>query len=185
MLQSNTFVTDVSQSEISCNTEKIKKRKEKDLKLDIEKEEDEIKESLTLPPSSNNSNEISFDYDRIIESWNNTSFTKIIKIAPGSSRALQLSKLILEHGEDDILVAINKAAKSTFLNGANERNWIMNFDWFIQPSNFLKIMEGNYDPTSSVHSSKKSVFTSTYTHDWDMNDLERRANQVLWDSLNT
>lgn len=156
-LQSNTSVTDVSHNEISCNTEKIKKRKEKDLKLDIEKEEEEIKESLPPLPLSTDPNKISSDYDRIIESWNNTSFTQIIKIAPGSSRALKLSNLILEHGENNILAAINKAAKSTFLNGANERNWTMNFDWFIRPSNFLKIVEENYDPSPQCIVVRKMV----------------------------
>ena len=33
---------------------------------------------------------------------------------------------------------------SPFLLGENNRNWRADFDWIFKPSNFVKILEGNY-----------------------------------------
>ena len=38
------------------------------------------------------------------------------------------------------------ASTSSFLNGksASDRNWVMGFDFFLKPDNFLKILEKSY-----------------------------------------
>ena len=45
----------------------------------------------------------------------------------------------------DVYKVIDKVAKSSFLCGNNDKNWVANFDWIFNPTNFLKILEGNYD----------------------------------------
>lgn len=35
--------------------------------------------------------------------------------------------------------------RSSYLNGHNPHGWIATFDWFVSPSNFAKVLEGNYD----------------------------------------
>lgn len=42
--------------------------------------------------------------------------------------------------------AIDRAALSPLLTGQNGRGWRADFDWLCKPSNFTKLMEGNYDP---------------------------------------
>lgn len=50
-----------------------------------------------------------------------------------------------EHGRDALVECVRKAAANDFLNGKNNRNWIASFDWLFMPSNFQKVLEGNYD----------------------------------------
>ena len=38
-----------------------------------------------------------------------------------------------------------KAENSSFLKGANNRNWSATFDWLIKDSNMAKTLDGNYD----------------------------------------
>ena len=35
--------------------------------------------------------------------------------------------------------------ESDFLNGKNESNWMASSDWVMNPTNFVKILDGNYD----------------------------------------
>ncbi len=50
-----------------------------------------------------------------------------------------------EHGEAAVLDAIERAAQSDFLNGGNRKGFVASFDWVMRPTNFLKVIEGNYD----------------------------------------
>lgn len=52
---------------------------------------------------------------------------------------------IREHGMDKVYEMITKASESDFLNGKNGRGWIADFTWLFRPSNFQKVLEGNYD----------------------------------------
>lgn len=56
-----------------------------------------------------------------------------------------------EHGKEAIAEMVRKMAQSDFLNGNNDRGWIANFDWVFLPTNFQKVLDGNYDN----HSNKK------------------------------
>lgn len=41
----------------------------------------------------------------------------------------------------------HKAESSSFLKGANPRNWRANFDWLMKDANFAKVLDGNYTDT--------------------------------------
>lgn len=49
-----------------------------------------------------------------------------------------------------------KAESSSFLKGANDRDWIATFDWLIADSNFAKVLDGNYDDKTVKTGSDKS-----------------------------
>ena len=60
---------------------------------------------------------------------------------------------------EDFKTLFEKAEASSFLKGANGRDWSANFDWLIKDSNMVKVLEGNYDdkqkkPVAGVNSSK-------------------------------
>ena len=55
-----------------------------------------------------------------------------------------LSARIGQYGIDDVLGAIEKIKQSDFLQGRNNRNWTITFDWFVRPNNFPKVLDGNY-----------------------------------------
>lgn len=54
---------------------------------------------------------------------------------------------IREYGGDvqKVYEAIDKAMASDFMNGKNGKGWVASFDWMMCPSNFPKVLEGNYD----------------------------------------
>lgn len=54
---------------------------------------------------------------------------------------------IREYGGNVQMVykAIDKAMASDFMNGKNGKGWVASFDWMMCPSNFPKVLEGNYD----------------------------------------
>lgn len=82
---------------------------------------------------------------KIVEAWNATGFTKIRGIVPQSQRDRLLKARIKERGEEAVLEAIARAKESSFLAGKNRKGWTITFDWFILPTNFQKVLEGNYD----------------------------------------
>ena len=50
-----------------------------------------------------------------------------------------------EYGAEQLTEMVKKAARSDFLNGNNSKGWIADFSWLIRPTNFVKVIEGNYD----------------------------------------
>ena len=88
------------------------------------------------------------DVRRIIEEWNKlqeVGINPIRDIKPSSKRYQLLKGRIREYGIDEVLNAINNVRNSDFLRGENNRGWMITFDWFVKPNNFLKTLEGNYN----------------------------------------
>ena len=56
-----------------------------------------------------------------------------------------LNARLREYGKDAVLTAIKKAAASDFLNGCGNKAFVASFDWIFRPTNFPKVLEGNYD----------------------------------------
>ena len=63
---------------------------------------------------------------------------------------------IREFGGDvqKVYKAIDKAMASDFMNGKNGKGWVASFDWMMCPSNFPKVLEGNYDNEQPAGSQK-------------------------------
>ena len=56
-----------------------------------------------------------------------------------------INNLLKEYSAEEVLQAMEKVHTSSFLQGNNKTGWQISFDWFINKSNFLKVLEGNYD----------------------------------------
>lgn len=52
---------------------------------------------------------------------------------------------VSEHGKEAIMAVFNNVSQSAFLLGHNNQNWSCDFDWIFRPTNFIKILEGNYN----------------------------------------
>ena len=63
----------------------------------------------------------------------------------GQKRRAAVNARMKEHGKDALRTAIVNAATSAFLNGAGEQCFVASFDWIFRPTNFLKVLEGNYN----------------------------------------
>lgn len=89
------------------------------------------------------------DARRCLDAWNTLSqhgIKPVSRMSSNSTRIKCLVARISEYGVDNVLKAIEKVAQSDFLQGKTNTNagWF-NFDWFVKPNNFPKVLDGNYD----------------------------------------
>ena len=85
------------------------------------------------------------DLDEIVSRWNTLPdpVPKITVLKTGTKRYESLAARYDEYGVDNIMIAIEKVRKSSFLCGKSS-SWHISFDWFVLPNNFPKVLEGNY-----------------------------------------
>ena len=87
------------------------------------------------------------DFKLILEKYN-----AVCKALPSATKLTDKRKrAILRLLKDgyDLDELFRKAAESRFLSGDNKQKWHASLDWLLIPSNALKVIEGNYSPTSS------------------------------------
>ena len=90
----------------------------------------------------------------VISSWNELSeygIAPISMITASSKRYNCLKARLREYGKDAVLKAIENIKTSDFLQGKVKNDWIITFDWFVLPSNFPKVLEGNYNKRSNAN----------------------------------
>jgi len=117
----------------------IKERKGKERKLNTPN-------GVLLSSNKNDDNNHSGNVpiEKIIQSWNErTKLSKVNTISESRKKAIRARWN--EHGRDNIWKVFKKTFESDFLNGKNESNWMASFDWVMNPTNFVKILDGNYD----------------------------------------
>jgi hypothetical protein len=89
--------------------------------------------------------------ESIIAQWNEfaekVELVKVSDVISGSKRERSLKARFKEKGFDFSKI-LQKIAQSDFLLGNNKKGWRITFDWLICPSNYVKVLEGNYDTTS-------------------------------------
>ena len=81
-------------------------------------------------------------------------FPKLIKMS--EAREAHCYNLVEKFGKDKVKEGFEKASKSAFLTGVNDNGWKATFDWLVLPSNFLKVLEGNYDNKEPIKKLPKS-----------------------------
>lgn len=104
-----------------------------ELELEKEIELEELEQQLTKK-----------DIQTIMNTWNTLGLQQLKSINSSTNRHTMLRARIKEYSLDEILQAIESVKRSSFLKGQNKNNWIITFDWFIKPNNFVKVLEGNY-----------------------------------------
>lgn len=96
----------------------------------------------------------------IISAWNTLSvygIAQVPKVSSGSKRYSNLVARINEYGEEEVLKAIDRIKISDFLQGKSGKGWTITFDWFVLPSNFPKVHDGNYDNRGTGFRQQSSV----------------------------
>lgn len=109
---------------------------------DIVSNSDEL--DMSAEPTANNSYKV--PYQEIVKAYHETCVSLPgIRSVSDARRKLMRSRYH-EHGLDAIKIVFDKAEASDFLTGRKEPYWNgCGFDWLMKPSNFLKVLEGNYD----------------------------------------
>lgn len=142
--------------------------------------------------TQNRLDEISVDKDsieKVMEKWNLLGISNISCIK--NTRQKLLKARIKEHGTDNVINAIGNIEKSSFLKGQNDRGWVITFDWFVKPNNFIKVLEGNYDDNNGSSgenfirgssSSKKLSFNNFPQRQYNYDELEKKL--LGWNWLN-
>jgi len=94
----------------------------------------------------------------IISQWNEfaqkAGLPSIRAIAPGSKRERFLRARFKER-EFDFGKILEKVGQSEFLLGI-KTDWKATFDWLICPSNYVKVLEGNYDSNPASRNTERA-----------------------------
>ncbi len=111
-----------------------------------------VSDSVSIPPYGG-SNDLSpaeidcrghADPRPVISAWNSLGLAQVQKVTQNTQRGKMFFARLNEYGVDTMLDAIEKVRQSDFLKGQNRSGWTITFDWFVKPSNFQKVLEGNY-----------------------------------------
>ena len=124
----------------------LDKEKEEDKERENEKENEKEKEKENSCKAAEGSGLAKYDY--YIKAFNEV--VKNCKIPPirkiTDERAKKLRWLHDNYKKEDIWLAYKKAACSAFLNGQGVKHKFQaTFDWLIEPTNFIKVLEGNFN----------------------------------------
>ena len=88
------------------------------------------------------------DYNALMNTFNRMFENKLPRISSMTDKRKKSVKArASEHGKTSIIDVFNNVAQSAFLLGRNNQNWRCDFDWIFKPTNFIKILEGNYNGT--------------------------------------
>jgi len=148
--------SDVSQMSDKCHTE-VRLGKDR---LDI-KNTNSILCSSSEGPKEERATIKKADIDKVLSEWNSIDgIPKVTKLATGTKRYKMLKQRIEEYSLDDVLKAIENVRNSDFLTN----KWKgFNFEWFVKPNNFPKVLEGNYNKESgNERTSRQSDEDSEY-----------------------
>lgn len=103
-----------------------------------------------------------FDYEKLMRYYNENASGEMPKIQRMSKQRKQnIHARLQEYDEESLYIVIDKCCKSSFLTGSS--GWHATFDWLFLPTNFLKVLEGNYDDKN-----QKDLFSQMPSDDDDM-----------------
>lgn len=87
----------------------------------------------------------STEVQRVVGEWNQLGINQLRGIKPETARYKMLIARINTYGTDAVIEAIHNIKESSFLQGQSKNGWVITFDWFVKPNNFIKVLEGNYN----------------------------------------
>ena len=86
-------------------------------------------------------------FEQIAEQWNTLKdygITPIRIIGPNTERGKMLRARLRQYGFESFAEIVEQIKRSEFLQGKNGKAWQVTFDWVVHPSNYAKVLEGNY-----------------------------------------
>lgn len=111
--------------------------------LIIGKEEEYIP---PIVPQGGETEHENIDYQTLVDVFNRKFVGKLPEVTVITEKRKKAIKArITEHGKQAVIQVFNNVLESNFLLGHNDRNWKCDFDWIFRPTNFVKILEGNYN----------------------------------------
>lgn len=86
-------------------------------------------------------------FELIAEQWNvlkDYGITPVRIIGPNTERGKMLRARLRQYGFESFAEVVEQIKHSEFLQGKNGKAWQVTFDWVVHPSNYAKVLEGNY-----------------------------------------
>lgn len=107
-------------------------------------------------------------YDRFLEYFNqkveHTPIKSIRTLSDARKKALR--SIFKEFGGKEVVEeALDKIVRSQWCCGENDKGWVASFDWIFKKSNFIKILEGNYDNRTRPITATDSATTRAQSRD--------------------
>ena len=94
--------------------------------------------------------------DLVKDEWNSLGIATIRALKPNTNRYKLLQSRLIEYGLNDVLKAIQRIRKSKFLMYGSD-TWRIDFEWFVKPNNFIKVLEGKYDDNNGKAKSRLDI----------------------------
>lgn len=120
-------------------------------------------------------------FELIAEQWNvlkDYGITPVRIIGPNTERGKMLRARLRQYGFESFTEVVEQIKHSEFLQGKNGKAWQVTFDWVVHPSNYAKVLEGNYavsrkEPQQNSRVRNFVDFPSSYAGE-DFKALEER-----------
>ena len=111
------------------------------------------------------------DVQKVVDEWNKLQQFGIQPIARMTARRTQMLKArIREYGMDKVMEALRNVQNSDFLMG-KKTDFMINFEWFVKPNNFLKILENKYhnreDMRNGTDTTQRNVESLVPLGEWN------------------
>ena len=113
-----------------------------------EKKENNIGDSNeSLVYGTSQSHDERIDYAELVKFFNEKTQGVFgnIRMPLSDKRKGMINARIKTYGKETFVKMIQMALNSDFLKGQNKNGWRASFDWLIKPTNFEKVISGNYD----------------------------------------
>ena len=144
--------------------EEEEKEKEKEKEIETQEEQEEVDKIILTKELK----------EKIIIGWNKLPVADIRTLSESRSKKIKI--LLQTYGEEDLFKAIDNINRSKFLQGINDRGWVITIDWFLKGNNFIKVLEGNYNKDKQ-RAKKKGVYK--VNSDREEADYNKIANRFM------
>lgn len=106
------------------------------------------------------------DYQQIADMYNATcvSFPQLKVLSDKRKKAIKAR--LNTYTVEDFKRLFEMAEGSSFLKGANNRNWSATFDWLIADGNMAKVLDGNYQDKQKSSGNREQPKEDKYADDW-------------------
>lgn len=92
------------------------------------------------------------------------------------SRKKAIKARLNTYSLEDFKTVFENAEASSFLKGANDRNWTATFDWLIKDQSMAKVLEGNYADKSNMGGGRKEIVPKWISNEQSkLSELELEA----------
>lgn len=127
------------------------------------KEKEINKENTTNVVSKKDKHSLrqNIDFEELMNYFNSAFNGKIQQIKVMTEKRKKAVKArVAEFGKESIITVFKNVQESKYLLGNNSNNWRCDFDWIFAPTNYVRILEGNYK--NRTYEQKQTEYKKSY-----------------------